>query len=101
MSTAPQGPKVREFDSGRTAVVTLPTESRATISSNRVEIRRLGAPFDTVAELYRAQVPDYAEAMTEEETRREIVYTVTFKSAQVDTWTEHYVVDFEDSDERP
>jgi hypothetical protein len=47
------GPKVHEFDYGQIALVTTPTEAGATISSNRVQIRRAGVRLGAVAELYR------------------------------------------------
>lgn len=95
VATAPQGSKVREFDGGRIAVTTLPTDSLATISSNRLQIRRLGAPFQSVLDLYRAQIPEYVDAMTEEEKQRELVYELTFESAQVDSWTDHDRIEFD------
>ena len=45
VTTAPEGTKAHEFDHGRIALVTPPTESGATIGSNRVQIRRAQMPF--------------------------------------------------------
>ena len=98
VTTAPEGPKVVEFDHSRIAVLTPPTASGATISSNRVEIRRAGAPFRDFAELYRAQVPGYADGMTEEQQQHELVFELTLLSARVETWLEHALVDFSDSE---
>lgn len=95
VTTAPEGPKVPELDRGRVAVLTSPTPAGATISSNRVRIRRAGHPFPAVAELYRAQVPDYMDGMTDEEKDRELVYELTLLSARVETWLRHDVVDFD------
>ncbi|MDF1604128.1 hypothetical protein [Nocardioides sp. YIM 152315] len=94
VTAAPDGPKVHEFDLGRIALVTQPTESGATISSNRVRIERAGVPFGAVAGLYRAQVPGYADGMTETEQQRELVYELTLQSARVETWLDHEVVEF-------
>lgn len=94
VTTAPEGTKVREFDRGRVAVVTPPTTSGATISSNRVVIKRAEMAFPAVAELYRAQVPGYLDGMTEDEQEREVVYEVSLQSAKVDTWLDHDVVEF-------
>ena len=79
--------------------MTPPTESGATISSNRVQIRRAGSSVSRVVELYRAQVPGYTDGMTEDEQQRELVYELTLQSARVDTWLEHDVVTF--SEPRP
>ena len=94
VTTAPEGPKVREFDQGRVAVVTVPTQSGAMISSNRVVIRRADLRLADVADLYRAQVPGYLDGMTEGERARELVYELTFQSAKVDTWLDHKLVEF-------
>lgn len=95
VTTAPQGPKVGEFDRGRIAITTLPSDSLATISSNRLQIRRLDASFETVADLYRVQAPGYVDPFTDEETQRELVYELTFESAVVDSWTDHDVIEFD------
>ena len=94
VTTAPEGPKVPELDRGRVAVLTLPTPDGATISSNRVRIRRATRPFPDVAELYLVQVPEYLDGMTDEEKDREVVYELTLLSARVETWLWHEVVDF-------
>jgi hypothetical protein len=94
VTMAPEGPKVHELDLGRIALVTPPTESGATISSNRVEIERAGMPFPAVAALYRDQVPGYVDGMTEEQQERELVYRLVLQSARVDTWLDHEVVEF-------
>ncbi|MBA2956185.1 hypothetical protein GON03_17735 [Nocardioides sp. MAH-18] len=95
VTTAPEGPKVHELDGGKVALVTLPTESGAAISTNRLRIRRSTLSFTDVVELYRAQVPGYVDGMSEAEQERELVYELTLQSAKVDTWLEHDVVDFE------
>ncbi|WP_155976744.1 hypothetical protein [Nocardia sp. 348MFTsu5.1] len=96
VTTAPESPKVQEFDHGRIALLTLPTESGETIGSNRVQIRCLGTSFSTIAELYRTQVPGYLDGLTEEEQQRELVYELTLESATADNWSEHDVVEFRD-----
>ena len=96
VTTAPNGNKVHQFDHSRIALVTPPTESGATIGSNRVQIRRAQLAFPAVADLYRAQVPGYVDRLTEDEQQRELVYELTFQSAKVDTWLEHEVVEFGD-----
>ena len=101
VTTAPEGPKVHEFDGGRVAVVTAPTESGATITSNRIRIRRLGASLCEVADLYLAQVPGYLDGMTAAEQHLELVYELTFESARVDSWLEREVVEFSDPEHRP
>jgi hypothetical protein len=94
VTTAPEGPKVHELDLGRVAVVTVPTSTGATISSNRARARRAGLSFGEVADLYRAQVPGYSDGMTEDEQARELVYEIALESARVETWTERATVDF-------
>jgi hypothetical protein len=94
VATAPEGPKVEQFDRGRVAVATFPTGSGATISSNRVAIRRAELGFPEVAGLYRAQVPGFVDGLTEDEQRHEVVYELRFRSARVDTWLDHHVVVF-------
>ena len=76
--------------------MTPPTESGATIGSNRVQIRRAPIRFPEVADLYRAQVPGYVDRLTEDEQQREQVYELTLQSARVDTWLEREVVEFRD-----
>ncbi|WP_420752722.1 hypothetical protein [Rhodococcus sp. O3] len=100
VTTAPDSPKVPEFDHGWLALLTQPTESGDTVSSNRVRARCLGTSFVTIAELYRTQVPGYLDGLTEDEQQRELVYELTLESATVDNWLEHDVVEFR-SRERP
>lgn len=95
VTTAPESPKVREFDRGRVAVLTVPTGSGATISSNRVSIRRSGLAFRDVADLYRAQVPGFVDGMTDDEQERELVYELRLSSAKVESWLEQDVVDLD------
>jgi hypothetical protein len=95
VTTAPEGNKVHAFEHGRIAVLTVPTEAGATISSNQVRIRRAPLGFSDVAALYRAQVPGYVDRLTEEEQQRELVYELTLLSAKVDTWLEREIVEFE------
>ncbi len=92
LTTAPHGPKVRELDRGRVAVVTIPTSSGATISSNCVHVARADVPLAAIADLYEAQVPGYLDGLTEDEQWSEIVYELTLHSAKVDTWDERAVV---------
>lgn len=94
VTTAPEGPKVPEFDRGRIALVTVPTEAGATISSNRVQIERAGVAFSEVAGLYRDQVPGYLASMTDDDQQRDLIYRLRFQSARVDTWEDHVVVEF-------
>ncbi|MGV0797414.1 hypothetical protein ABQF26_10640 [Mycolicibacterium elephantis] len=99
VTTSPDSPKVQEFDLERVALITSPTESGATISSNRVRVRRSDQPFVAVAELYHSQSPGYLDGMTEEDQRRELVYELTLESAKVDTWVDHELVVFDAPDE--
>ena len=92
VTSAPDTPKVHEFDAGKAALVTVPTEDGAIISSNRVHIRRAGKPFAEVADLYRDQVPGYLDGMTDEDQELELVYEVTLESAKVDSWVGHDLV---------
>jgi hypothetical protein len=101
VTTAPEGPKVPELDLGRVAVLTTPTPTGATISSNRVQILRAPQPFPAVTDLYRAQVPGYLDGMTEEEQQRELVYELTLLSARVESWLRQEVVDFESRADAP
>jgi hypothetical protein len=94
VTTAPDSPKVSEFDRGRVALITAPTPSGATINSNRVRVRRADLAFADIADLYQAQVPGYTEGMTDDEQERELVYELTLQSAKVETWTERDVVVF-------
>ncbi|WP_344791579.1 hypothetical protein [Gryllotalpicola daejeonensis] len=95
VTSAPEAPKIREFDRGVAALITVPTESGATISSNRVRLRRADKGFPEVAELYRAQVPRYLDGMTPEDQSREVVYELTIESARVSSWEYNEVVLFE------
>lgn len=96
ITTAPQAPKVPEFDAGNVAVMTVPTEDGAAISSNRVHIRRADKTFMDVADLYRAQAPGYLDGMTEEDQRLELVYELTLRTAKVDSWVSHDLVSLEE-----
>lgn len=98
MTTAPDAPKVHEFDHGYVALVTAPTESGASISSNRVRVRRSGESLPSIAHLYRAQAPRYLEGMTEEDQQCELVYELTLESAKVSTWVDQALVVFEELD---
>lgn len=97
VTSAPETPKIPELEQGTVALLTVPTEDGATISSNRVRIRRSGKTFMDVAGLYRAQVPGYLDGMTEEEQLLEVVYELTLQSAKVDSWVAHDLVYFRDS----
>ena len=94
VTTAPEGHKVHEFDQGRIALITSPTDAGATISSNRVRIRRAAVSFPEIAHLYREQVPGYVDRLTDDDQQRELVYELALHSAKVDTWLEHDVVEF-------
>jgi len=96
VSTSPDSPKVREFDDGRVALVTLPTADGGTINSNRIGITRAPFALDKVAELFETQIPGYLDGVTEAEQQRELVYELTFQSARVDTWLDHDEVQFFD-----
>lgn len=93
MTTAPDGPKVPEFDLGRVALVAV-TPTGSTIGSNLVRITRASVSFADVLPLYDAQVPGYADGMTDDELRHELVYEVTLESAKVETWLEREVAVF-------
>jgi uncharacterized integral membrane protein len=95
---APGSPQADEFAEGKVALTTVPTEGGATISSNRVRIRRAGKTLMDIADLYRAQVPGYLDGMTEEDQRVEPVYELTLQSAEVDSWNGHHVLSFWESD---
>lgn len=94
ITTAAEGSKVRQLDRGRIALVTVPTEGGATISSNRVRIRRLGVLGPDTAALFRAQVPGYLAGMTVPELEQELVFELTLQSARVDSWVDQDIVDF-------
>ncbi|MFC7495494.1 MULTISPECIES: pyridoxamine 5'-phosphate oxidase family protein [unclassified Nocardioides] len=95
-TTAPETPKVSELDQGRLALVTSPTDSGATISSNNVRVRRADVTFPEIADLYRAQAPHYLEGMTDDDQRQELVYELTFESAKVSDWVDQQLVVFDD-----
>ncbi len=99
VATAPDTPKVRELDAGKVALITVPTDDGATISSNHVRIRRAGKTLMDVADLYRAQAPGYLDGMTEEDQRIELVYELTLQSAEVDSWVSHDMVCLRDLNE--
>lgn len=94
ITTAPEGPKVAEFDGGRIALMTAPTQAGATISSKRVRIRRLGTLTPEVAALFRAQVPGYLAGLSVPELAQELVFELTLQSARVDSWVHHDIVEF-------
>lgn len=77
-------------------MITVPTEDGATITSNRVRIRRAGRTFMDVADLYRAQAPGYLDGMTEEDQRLELVYELTLLSVKVDSWVSHDLVSLQE-----
>jgi len=95
VTTSPEGNKVRELDRGRIALLTQPTESGETISSNRVQVKRVAAGFPAVADLYRAQVPGYVDGLTDAEKQREVIYELTIRSAKIDSWLGHDLVQFD------
>jgi hypothetical protein len=95
VTTAPDAPKVHELEQPFLALVTAPTASGATISSNRVRVRRADVGFPAIAGLYRAQAPRYLDGMTEEDQRRELVYELTLESAKVSDWVEQELVEFD------
>ncbi len=96
MSMPPEGPKVREFDDGGVAIVTIPTGDGESLTSNRIDIRRAPFALDKIADLYEEQVPGYLDGVTEEEQQRELVYELTLRTARVDTWISHEHVNFYD-----
>lgn len=96
VTSAPDTPKVHEFDDGKVALITVPTPDGATISSNHVRIRRADKKFADVADLYRAQAPGYLDGMTEEDQRLELVYEITLQSAKVDSWVAHDLVSLQE-----
>lgn len=98
VSTTADAPEVAEFDTRRTAIVTLPTPDGGSISSNRVRVSRAPFMLDAVADLFAEQIPGYLDGITEEQQRRELVYEVRFESARVDTWLDHDVVEFGDAE---
>ena len=96
VATPPERPRVSEFDEGKVAIVTLPTEGGGTINSNRMAITRAPFALDKVADLFEAQIPGFLDGLTEAEQQRELVYELTFQSARVDTWLDHDEVQFFD-----
>ncbi|WP_062388707.1 hypothetical protein [Demequina iriomotensis] len=88
VTRSPQGTKEGELDTGRIAVVTVPTDAGATITSTRASIRRAEVAFADVAALFDARVPGFSDGMTEEEAALEAVYELTIEDATVDTWSE-------------
>lgn len=101
VTSAPGTPKIPEFDRGDASVITVPDESGATISSNRVRLRRAGKSFAEVAELYRAQVPRYLDGMTPDDQALEAVYELVIDSARVSSWEFNEPVVFEHDAELP
>jgi hypothetical protein len=97
VTSAPEAPKVAEFDRGVAALITVPDADGATISSNRVRLRRSEKSFPEVAELYRTQVPRYLNGMTEEDQAWEVVYEVIIESARVSSWEYNEPVVFDDN----
>ncbi|GAA4191993.1 hypothetical protein GCM10022288_23620 [Gryllotalpicola kribbensis] len=97
VTSAPEAPKIPEFDRGQAALLTVPTENGATISSNRVHVRRASKGFAEIADFYRAQVPRYLDGMTSEDQAREIVYEVIIESARVSSWEYNEPVLFENN----
>lgn len=97
VTTAPEAPKTAELDRGAVALVTLPTPEGATISSNRVGVRRLGAALTRVADLYRDQSPGYLDELSAEEQAAELVYELRLQSARIDSWADHDLVVFGDA----
>jgi hypothetical protein len=95
ISTSPDGPKVKEFDAGKIALVTVPSDNGGTINSNRVTITRTVQSLADLGDLFESQIPGYLEGVSVEEQRRELVYELRFQSARVDTWFTHDAVDFE------
>lgn len=98
VTTAPDAPKVHEFDRSLVAVITVPTESGATISSSRVHIRRADENLVAIADLYRTQAPRYLEGMTQEDQEAELVYELTFESAKLSSWVDQELVVFDHAD---
>jgi hypothetical protein len=98
VTSAPNTPKVHEFDKGHVALMTAPADDGSTISSKRVRIRRAEKTFMDIAGLYRAQVPGYLDGMTDEDQELELVYELTLQSAKVDSWVGHDLVSFEEPD---
>lgn len=99
VTSAPDTPKVPELNAGKVALITVPTEDGATITSNRVRVRRTGNTMTDIADLYRVQVPRYMDGMTEEDQRLEVVYELTILSAKVDSWIYHDLVFLREPDE--
>ena len=95
VTSAPDTPKVHEFDRGTIALITAPTDSGATISSNQVTVQRADKTFLDVAPLYREQVPRYLDGMSEDDQACEVVYEVRIHSAKVDSWVDHDLVVFD------
>jgi hypothetical protein len=94
VTTAPEANKVPQLDRGRIALLTQPTETGETISSNRVQVKRVPEGFSAVADLYVAQAPGYVDGLTDAEKQREVVYELTLQSAKIDTWVGHELVQF-------
>ncbi|WP_165964869.1 pyridoxamine 5'-phosphate oxidase family protein [Periweissella cryptocerci] len=94
--TAPTAPKATEFASNeKVAVITLPTESGAVISSNTTTIKLSDKSVADVKELFGEQIPGFLDMMPEAVLLAEVVYEITFKSAKLDTWTSHEIVEFD------
>lgn len=93
--TAPTAPKTAEFAANeKVAIITLPTETGAVISSNTTIIKRSEKSVTDVKDLFGTQIPGFLDMMPEAVLLAEIVYEITFKSAKLDTWTSHDVVEF-------
>jgi hypothetical protein len=79
----------------------MPSTSGAAISSNHARLGRLEGHFDTVAELYGAQVPRYLDGMTAEDQACEVVYELILESAKVSGWTYNELVVFDHAEAAP
>lgn len=101
VTTAPDAPKVHELDRGVAALITAPTERGATISSNRVQVRRAGRSFTEIADLFRTQAPRYLDGMTAEDQERELVYELRLESAKVSNWVDQALVVFDHESSDP
>jgi hypothetical protein len=97
VTTAPDAPKVQDFERGLVAVLTAPTDQGSTISSSRVHIRRADVNLFEIADLYRTQAPRYLDGMTEDDQASELVYELRFESAKVSSWLDQELVVFDAS----
>ena len=95
ITTAPEAPKVAEFDNNNIAITTLPTLDGSTISSNNVIITKTNLSLNDIRNLYQKNVPGYVKGISDKDAQAELVYKLIIKSARMDSWIDHKTVVFD------